>query len=102
MTYNIGTVSPSAIACMVFSLIVAFALPVALFIVAKRKLGAKTSAAVTGASVFAVFVLGLESALSLLLAKLGVLERSWQTHIPPRFTAGLSRRCSRSSGGFSP
>lgn len=61
MEYTIGTVSPVAMAGMAFSLIVAIGVPVALCIAAKRRLGARISALVTGAAVFAVFVLGLES-----------------------------------------
>lgn len=63
MEYSLGTVSPVAMAGMVFSLIIAIGVPVALCVAAKRRLGAKMSALVTGASVFAVFVLGLESLL---------------------------------------
>lgn len=61
MEYTMGTVSPVAMAGMVFSLLIAIGVPVALGIAAKRRLGAKLSALVTGAAVFAVFVLGLES-----------------------------------------
>lgn len=61
MEYTIGVVSPVAMTGMVFSLIIAIGVPVALCIAAKRRLGAKMSALVTGAAVFAVFALGLES-----------------------------------------
>lgn len=61
MAYNIGTVSPVAIAGMVFSLVIAVGLPIALCVIVKKKLGAALSSVLTGAAVFAVFVLGLES-----------------------------------------
>lgn len=61
MTYNIGTVSPVALAGMVFSLIISVGLPIVLCVIAKKKLGAALSSVLTGAAVFAVFVLGLES-----------------------------------------
>lgn len=61
MEYTIGTVSPVAMAGMVFSLIIAIGLPITLCVVAKKRLGGKLSAVFIGAAVFAVFVLGLES-----------------------------------------
>ncbi len=61
MEYTLGTVSPVAMAGMVFSLIIAIGLPITLCVVAKKRLGGKLSAVFTGAAVFAVFVLGLES-----------------------------------------
>lgn len=81
MDYTIGTVSPVAIAGMVFSLIIAIGVPVALCIAAKRRLGAKISALVTGAAVFAVFVLGLESLMHRLVLSLplgtAITENVW-------------------------
>lgn len=61
MAYTVGTVSPVAMAGMVFSLIISIGLPIALCVIVKKKLGAALSPVLTGAAVFAVFVLGLES-----------------------------------------
>ena len=57
------TVPAASIAGMVFSLIVSFALPIGLFIYAKKKLGAKAAPFFIGCGVFFVMVLMLEAAI---------------------------------------
>lgn len=101
MTYNIGTVSPVALAGMVFSLIISVGLPIALCVIAKKKLGAALSSVLTGAAVFAVFVLGLES-----VTHRFVLQSAAGATITgnvgcTRFTAVSRRRFLRSLGGLS-
>ena len=58
-----GVVPAASIAGMVFSLIVSFALPIGLFVYAKKKLGAKTAPFFIGCGVFFVMVLMLEAAI---------------------------------------
>ena len=60
---TVGMVPGASIAGMVFSLIVSFALPIGLFVYAKKKLGAKTAPFFIGCSVFFVMVLMLEAAI---------------------------------------
>ena len=55
------TVPAASIAGMVFSLVVSFALPIGLFIYAKKKLGAKAAPFFIGCGVFFVMVLMLEA-----------------------------------------
>ena len=50
------TIPAASIAGMVFSLIVSFALPIGLFVYAKKKLGAKTAPFFIGCGVFFVMV----------------------------------------------
>lgn len=57
------TVPAASIAGMVFSLIVSFALPIGLFIYAKKKLGAKAAPFFIGCGVFFVMVVMLEAAI---------------------------------------
>lgn len=57
------TIPAASIAGMVFSLIVSFALPIGLFVYAKKKLGAKTAPFFIGCGVFFVMVLMLEAAI---------------------------------------
>ena len=54
---TVGMVPGASIAGMVFSLIVSFALPIGLFVYAKKKLGAKAAPFFIGCSVFFVMVL---------------------------------------------
>lgn len=58
-----SVVPGASIAGMVFSLVVSFALPIGLFVYAKKKLGAKTAPFFIGCSVFFVMVLMLEAAI---------------------------------------
>ena len=60
---TIGVVPGASIAGMVFSLVVSFALPIGLFVYAKKKLGAKTAPFFIGCGVFFVMVLMLEAAI---------------------------------------
>lgn len=60
---TVGMVPGASIAGMVFSLIVSFALPIGLFVYAKKKLGAKAAPFFIGCSVFFVMVLMLEAAI---------------------------------------
>ena len=60
---TVGMVPGASIAGMVFSLIVSFALPIGLFVYAKKKLGAKTAPFFIGCGVFFVMVLMLEAAI---------------------------------------
>ena len=57
------TIPAASIAGMVFSLVVSFALPIGLFVYAKKKLGAKTAPFFIGCGVFFVMVLMLEAAI---------------------------------------
>ena len=57
------TVPAASIAGMVFSLVVSFALPIGLFIYAKKKMGAKTAPFFIGCGVFFVMVVMLEAAI---------------------------------------
>ena len=57
------TVPAASIAGMVFSLVVSFALPIGLFIYAKKKLGAKAAPFFIGCGVFFVMVVMLEAAI---------------------------------------
>lgn len=57
------TIPAASIAGMMFSLIVSFALPIGLFVYAKKKLGAKTAPFFIGCGVFFVMVLMLEAAI---------------------------------------
>ena len=57
------TIPAASIAGMVFSLIVSFALPIGLFVYAKKKLGAKTAPFFIGCGVFFVMVLMLGAAI---------------------------------------
>ena len=57
------TIPAASIAGMVFSLIVSFALPIGLFVYAKKKLGAKTAPFFIGCGVFFVMVVMLEAAI---------------------------------------
>ena len=57
------TVPTASIAGMVFSLVVSFALPIGLFVYAKKKLGAKTAPFFIGCGVFFVMVVMLEAAI---------------------------------------
>lgn len=57
------TVPAASIAGMVFSLVVSFALPIGLFVYAKKKLGAKAAPFFIGCGVFFVMVLMLEAAI---------------------------------------
>lgn len=59
----VDMVPGASIAGMVFSLIVSFALPIGLFVYAKKKLGAKTAPFFIGCGVFFVMVLMLEAAI---------------------------------------
>ena len=59
---TVGMVPGASIAGMVFSLIVSFALPIGLFVYAKKKLGAKAAPFFIGCGVFFVMVLMLEAA----------------------------------------
>ena len=59
---TVDMVPGASIAGMVFSLIVSFALPIGLFVYAKKKLGAKTAPFFIGCGVFFVMVLMLEAA----------------------------------------
>ena len=63
MTMTVGMVPGASIAGMVFSLIVSFALPIGLFVYAKKKLGAKAAPFFIGCGVFFVMVLMLEAAI---------------------------------------
>ena len=56
---TVGMVPGASIAGMVFSLVVSFALPIGLFVYAKKKLGAKTAPFFIGCGVFFVMVLML-------------------------------------------
>ena len=60
---TVGMVPGASIAGMVFSLIVSFALPIGLFIYAKKKLGAKAAPFFIGCGVFFVMVVMLEAAI---------------------------------------
>ena len=60
---TVGMVPGASIAGMVFSLIVSFALPIGLFVYAKKKLGAKAAPFFIGCGVFFVMVLMLEAAI---------------------------------------
>ena len=60
---TVGMVPGASIAGMVFSLIVSFALPIGLFVYAKKKLGAKTAPFFIGCGVFFVMVLMLEASI---------------------------------------
>ena len=60
---TVGMVPAASIAGMVFSLVVSFALPIGLFVYAKKKLGAKTAPFFIGCGVFFVMVLMLEAAI---------------------------------------
>ena len=57
------TIPAASIAGMVFSLVVSFALPIGLFVYAKKKLGAKTAPFFIGCGVFFVMVVMLEAAI---------------------------------------
>ena len=63
MTMTTGVVPAASIAGMVFSLVVSFALPIGLFVYAKKKLGAKAAPFFIGCGVFFVMVLMLEAAI---------------------------------------
>lgn len=63
MTMTTSVVPGASIAGMVFSLVVSFALPIGLFVYAKKKLGAKTAPFFIGCGVFFVMVLMLEAAI---------------------------------------
>ena len=63
ITMTVGMVPGASIAGMVFSLVVSFALPIGLFVYAKKKLGAKTAPFFIGCGVFFVMVLMLEAAI---------------------------------------
>ena len=54
---TVDMVPGASIAGMVFSLVVSFALPIGLFVYAKKKLGAKTAPFFIGCGVFFVMVL---------------------------------------------
>ena len=54
---TVGMVPGASIAGMVFSLVVSFALPIGLFVYAKKKLGAKVAPFLIGCGVFFVMVL---------------------------------------------
>ena len=58
---TVGMVPGASIAGMVFSLVVSFALPIGLFVYAKKKLGAKAAPFLIGCGVFFVMVLMLEA-----------------------------------------
>ena len=60
---TVGMVPGASIAGMVFSLVVSFALPIGLFVYAKKKLGAKTAPFFIGCGVFFVMVVMLEAAI---------------------------------------
>ena len=60
---TVDMVPGASIAGMVFSLVVSFALPIGLFVYAKKKLGAKTAPFFIGCGVFFVMVLMLEAAI---------------------------------------
>ena len=60
---TVGMVPGASIAGMVFSLVVSFALPIGLFVYAKKKLGAKAAPFFIGCGVFFVMVLMLEAAI---------------------------------------
>ena len=60
---TVGMVPGASIAGMVFSLVVSFALPIGLFVYAKKKLGAKAAPFLIGCGVFFVMVLVLEAAI---------------------------------------
>ena len=60
---TVSMVPGASIAGMVFSLIVSFALPIGLFVYAKKKLGAKAAPFLIGCGVFFVMVLMLEAAI---------------------------------------
>ena len=60
---TVGMVPGASIAGMVFSLVVSFALPIGLFVYAKKKLGAKAAPFLIGCGVFFVMVLMLEAAI---------------------------------------
>ena len=60
---TVGMVPGASIAGMVFSLVVSFALPIGLFVYAKKKLGAKTAPFFIGCGIFFVMVLMLEAAI---------------------------------------
>lgn len=57
MTMTVDMVPGASIAGMVFSLVVSFALPIGLFVYAKKKLGAKAAPFLIGCGVFFVMVL---------------------------------------------
>lgn len=63
MTMTVSMVPGASIAGMVFSLVVSFALPIGLFVYAKKKLGAKTAPFFIGCGVFFVMVLVLEASI---------------------------------------
>ena len=63
MTMTTGVVPAASIAGMVFSLVVSFALPIGLFVYAKKKLGAKAAPFFIGCGVFFVMVLMLEASI---------------------------------------
>ena len=63
MTMTVDMVPGASIAGMVFSLVVSFALPIGLFVYAKKKLGAKAAPFYIGCGVFFVMVLMLEAAI---------------------------------------
>ena len=60
---TVDMVPGASIAGMVFSLVVSFALPIGLFVYAKKKLGAKAAPFFIGCGVFFVMVLMLEAAI---------------------------------------
>lgn len=60
---TVSMVPGASIAGMVFSLVVSFALPIGLFVYAKKKLGAKAAPFLIGCGVFFVMVLMLEAAI---------------------------------------
>ena len=67
---TVGMVPGASIAGMVFSLVVSFALPIGLFIYAKKKLGAKAAPFFIGCGVFFVMVVMLEAALHRIVFRL--------------------------------
>ena len=67
---TVGMVPGASIAGMVFSLIVSFALPIGLFVYAKKKLGAKAAPFFIGCGVFFVMVLMLEAAIHRIVFRL--------------------------------
>ena len=67
---TVDMVPGASIAGMVFSLVVSFALPIGLFVYAKKKLGAKTAPFFIGCGVFFVMVLMLEAAIHRIVFRL--------------------------------
>ena len=92
MTMTVDMVPGASIAGMVFSLIVSFALPIGLFVYAKKKLGAKTAPFFIGCGVFFVMVLMLEAAIHRIVFQLAG-EADVYKRQPLHWPAPCARSC---------